>query len=67
MVVAVSTAEVRGLNPVIGKSLYRIYIYCLLAVEKTKIKRMKAGNRPLKILDTGSVEEVGGNVTICWS
>ena len=33
------TPEVRGSNPVIGKILYRTYLYSIHSIEKTKIKK----------------------------
>ena len=43
-------SDVRGLNPVIGKTLfiYWTFVYCQLCIEKTKIKKKEAGNGPLK-------------------
>ena len=38
--------EVRGSNPVIGKKLLTIIVYCQLCIEKTKNKEKEAGNGP---------------------
>ena len=39
------TAEVRGLNPVIGKLLYRTfrYLFTVNCIEKTKIDKKRPG------------------------